>query len=37
MEPKTARIAALNDALRQNLIGGMAVLTPGIARTRALL
>jgi hypothetical protein len=31
MEPKTVRIAALNDAMRQNLIGGMAVITPGIA------
>jgi Protein of unknown function (DUF3768) len=31
MEPKTTRIAALNDAMRQNLIGGMAVITPGIA------
>jgi hypothetical protein len=31
MDTKTARIAALNDKLRQNLIGGMAVMTPGIA------
>jgi Protein of unknown function (DUF3768) len=31
MEPKTARIRALNDELRQRLIGGMAVMTPGIA------
>jgi hypothetical protein len=31
MDTKTARIAALNDELRQNLIGGMAVITPGIA------
>jgi hypothetical protein len=31
MEPKTARIAALNDVMRQNLIGGMAVITPGVA------
>ena len=31
METKTARIRALNDDLRQRLIGGMAVMTPGIA------
>jgi hypothetical protein len=31
METKTARIAALNDELRQRLVGGMAVITPGIA------
>ena len=31
MEPKTVRIAALNDELRQHLAGGMAVMTPGIA------
>jgi hypothetical protein len=31
METKTARIRALNDELRQRLIGGMAVITPGIA------
>ena len=31
MDPKTARIAALNDELRQHLTGGMAVMTPGIA------
>jgi hypothetical protein len=31
MDPKTARIAALNDELRQHLAGGMAVITPGIA------
>jgi hypothetical protein len=31
MEPKTARIRALNDELRRRLIGGMAVITPGIA------
>ena len=31
MDTKTTRIAALNDKLRQNLIGGMAVMTPGIA------
>jgi Protein of unknown function (DUF3768) len=30
MEPKTARIRALNDELRQSLIGGMAVMTPGV-------
>jgi Protein of unknown function (DUF3768) len=31
METKTAQIRALNDAMRQNLIGEMAVMTPGIA------
>ena len=31
MEPKTAKIRALNDELRRRLIGGMAVITPGIA------
>jgi hypothetical protein len=31
MEPKTVKIRALNDAMRQNLIGGMAIMTPGIA------
>jgi hypothetical protein len=31
MDTKTARIAALNDELRQHLTGGMAVMTPGIA------
>ena len=31
MEPKTVRIRALNDELRQHLAGGMAVMTPGIA------
>jgi len=31
VEPKIARIRALNDELRQRLIGGMAVMTPGIA------
>ena len=31
METKTARIRALNDELRQHLIGGTAVMTPGIA------
>ena len=31
MEIKTARIRALNDEMRQRLIGGMAVMTPGIA------
>jgi hypothetical protein len=31
METKTARIRALNDDLRRHLIGGMAVMTPGIA------
>jgi len=31
MDSKTARIRALNDALRQNLTGGRAVITPGVA------
>ena len=31
METKTARIRALNDEMRQRLIGGMAVMTPGVA------
>jgi hypothetical protein len=31
MNPNTDRIRALNDALRQNLSGGRAVMTPGIA------
>ena len=31
MENKTSRIRALNDALRQNLTGGRAVMTPGVA------
>jgi Protein of unknown function (DUF3768) len=31
MDPKTGRIRALNDELRQHLIGGLAVLTPGVA------
>ena len=31
METKTARVRALNDALRQNLTGGRAVITPGVA------
>ena len=31
MEIKIARIRALNDELRRRLIGGMAVLTPGVA------
>jgi hypothetical protein len=31
MEIKIARIRALNDELRQRLVGGMAVLTPGVA------
>ena len=30
MDPRTARIRALNDQLRQNLAGGVAVMTPGI-------
>ena len=31
MDPRTARIRALNDELRQNLAGGVAVMTPGVA------
>ena len=31
METKTARVRALNDQLRQNFAGGMAVITPGVA------
>jgi hypothetical protein len=31
METKTAQIRALNDGMRQSLVGGMAVMTPGIA------
>jgi Protein of unknown function (DUF3768) len=31
MDPKTMRIRSLNDELRQNLTGGVAVMTPGIA------
>jgi hypothetical protein len=31
MDPKTARIRALNDELRQRVTGGVAVITPGIA------
>ena len=31
MDTKTARIRALNDELRQNFTGGMAVMTPGVA------
>jgi hypothetical protein len=31
MDSKTARIAALNDELRQHLDRGIAVITPGIA------
>jgi hypothetical protein len=31
MNPKTGRIRALNDELRQHLIGGLAVITPGVA------
>jgi hypothetical protein len=31
MTTKTDRIRALNDELRQFLLGGMAVMTPGIA------
>ena len=29
--PDTARIRALNDKFRQNLAGGAALITPGIA------
>src|SRR6516165_7778458 len=31
MDPKTARIRALNDELRQNFAEGHAVMTPGVA------
>jgi hypothetical protein len=31
MDSKTARIRALNDELRRNFAGGIAVMTPGIA------
>ena len=31
MDAKTMRIRALNDALRQTLTGGRAVITPGVA------
>jgi hypothetical protein len=31
MDDKTQRIRELNDNLRQHLIGGLAVITPGVA------
>ena len=31
MDPRTARIRALNDELRQHLAGGVAVMTPGVS------
>jgi hypothetical protein len=31
MNPRTQRIRALNDQLRQNLATGLAVMTPGVA------
>ena len=31
MDTKTERIRALNDELRQYLLGGLAVITPGVA------
>jgi Protein of unknown function (DUF3768) len=31
MDANTVRIRALNDELRQNLTGGIAVMTPGVA------
>src|ERR1700675_1457113 len=31
MDPRTQRIRALNDELRQNLAVGVAVMTPGVA------
>jgi hypothetical protein len=30
IDPRTVRIRALNDELRQNLAGGVAVMTPGV-------
>jgi hypothetical protein len=31
MDPRTQRIRAFNDQLRQNLATGVAVMTPGVA------
>jgi hypothetical protein len=31
MDPKTQRVRALNDQLRQNLATGVAMMTPGVA------
>src|SRR5258708_6561243 len=31
MDPRTQRIGALNDELRQNMAAGVAVMTPGVA------
>ena len=31
MDIRTDRIRALNDDLRQSLLGGLAVMTPGVA------
>ena len=31
MDTRTERIRALNDELRQYLLGGVAVITPGVA------
>ena len=31
MDTRTERIRTLNDDLRQNLIGGLAVMTPGVS------
>ena len=31
MDPTTQRVRALNDELRQHLLGGLAVMTPGVA------
>ena len=31
MDTRTERICALNDDLRQHLIGGLAVMTPGVS------
>jgi hypothetical protein len=31
MDPRTQRIRALNDQLRQNMAAGVAVMTPGVA------
>ena len=37
MTTQTERIRCLNDELRQHLIGGAAVMTPGVARSIEML